>query len=175
MTAQRSDGKAMAEPSISLYKVKGATSVEIRVSLKDGGDVVVEGYDTGEAPERQFGSTDYEYLVHVGGREKDKLLAALVCAAGQGERGRSLSPLPGWVRALMPARGLSEEDLDGALQSLSEAARAAAGGLDLAAKDKLLLALIRERYGGEPRAVSLFSEFCYDSGVRAEFRSWNSG
>ena len=165
----------MAEPSIDLYTSTGATSVHIRVYLKDGADVVVEGYDTGEAPKRQFGNSDYEYLVHVDASEKDKLLAALVAAAGKGARSTSGTPVFGWLLSLMPARAPGDSELDAAWHALDAETRDIVNGLDVAPKDKLVLALIKERYDGEARAVSLFSDFCYDGGVKAQFWSWNSG
>ena len=51
--------------TVRLYEHHGPTSIFIDAEIGDGGEVIVSGQDIGEAPEKFYGDSDYEYWVHV--------------------------------------------------------------------------------------------------------------
>lgn len=76
----------MNKGSITLVSEQGPTNIYIQVEIKDDGDVLFSGQDTGEAPRKHFGSSDYEYWVRIPAAEKDKLTQALIEFLGEGFR-----------------------------------------------------------------------------------------
>jgi len=46
--------------------------------INDDGDLVLEGYDAGEAPKQFWGDDDYEYVRVIKGKHKDKILSGLI-------------------------------------------------------------------------------------------------
>ncbi len=63
---------------VKLYEADGATRVHIDASVTDDGDLQVAGHDIGEAPKKWWGHDDYEYIVTIRKKDKDRLLLALI-------------------------------------------------------------------------------------------------
>jgi len=60
--------------TVRLYEHHGPTSIFIDAEIGDGGEVIVSGQDIGEAPEKFYGDSDYEYWMILGREHKDALL-----------------------------------------------------------------------------------------------------
>jgi hypothetical protein len=73
--------------TVYLYRQRGATSVTVSATIDDRGALLVEGYDIGEAPERAWGDSDYEYEASVEPEHKAALVQALLQARGGGGGG----------------------------------------------------------------------------------------
>ena len=63
---------------VKLYEQDGATRVHLDASVSDDGDLQVAGHDIGEAPKKWWGHDDYEYIVTIRKKDKDRLLLALI-------------------------------------------------------------------------------------------------
>ncbi|NHJ12924.1 MAG: hypothetical protein EAX95_04570 [Candidatus Thorarchaeota archaeon] len=66
------------ELRVKLYEYRGETSVFIDAEINDEGSLVLSGQDVGEAPEKHFGDSDYEYWVVVKEEQKDRVILALI-------------------------------------------------------------------------------------------------
>ncbi len=63
---------------VKLVEYRGSTSVFIDAEIDEEGRFVISGQDIGDLPEKQFGDSDYEYVVVVPQDQKDKVLLALM-------------------------------------------------------------------------------------------------
>ena len=63
---------------ITLYTMDGPTRVRIDAEITDNGDLQLGGHDIGEAPKKWWGHDDYEYIVTVRQKDRDRLLLALL-------------------------------------------------------------------------------------------------
>jgi hypothetical protein len=63
---------------IRIYESRGDTTVLIDVEIAEDGRLEVSGQDLGDAPEKYWGDSDYEYWVSVRTEHKDRLLLALM-------------------------------------------------------------------------------------------------
>ena len=63
---------------IKLYESRGKTSVFIEAEIKKGGDLLLSGQDLGEAPQKHWGDSDYEYWLTVPKEHKDDVLLLLL-------------------------------------------------------------------------------------------------
>ena len=63
---------------VKLVEYRGSTSVFIDAEIDEEGRFVISGQDIGDAPEKQFGDSDYEYVVVVPQDQKDRVLLALM-------------------------------------------------------------------------------------------------
>ena len=63
---------------IRLYESRGDTTILIDVEIAEDGRLEVSGQDLGEAPEKYWGDSDYEYWVSVRPEHKDWVLLALI-------------------------------------------------------------------------------------------------
>jgi hypothetical protein len=63
---------------VLLLEEKGPTSRFIHARVEDNGDLVVEGQDVGEAPQKWFDDEDYEFWVTVRAEDKDSVILALI-------------------------------------------------------------------------------------------------
>lgn len=70
---------------VKLYEQHGATRVHIDAAVTDEGDLQVAGHDIGEAPKKWWGHDDYEYIVTIRKKDKDRLLLALIEATFGGD------------------------------------------------------------------------------------------
>ena len=64
--------------NVSLVEQKGPTSIYISVEITDDGDLLFSGQDLGEAPQKAFGDSDYEYWLTIKATDKDQVLLALI-------------------------------------------------------------------------------------------------
>jgi hypothetical protein len=64
--------------NVSLVEQKGPTSIYISVQITDDGDLLFSGQDLGEAPQKVFGDSDYEYWLTIKATDKDQVLLALI-------------------------------------------------------------------------------------------------
>lgn len=64
--------------TISLVDIQGRTSIHIEVTITEEGDLLFSGQDIGEAPERTFGDSDYEYWLRIPADQKDRALLAFL-------------------------------------------------------------------------------------------------
>jgi len=138
---------------VTLYEHRGSTSIFIDAEIDESGDVVVSGQDIGEAPERFFGDSDYEYWVHVRTAQKPALLAALRAeAAGEPPAGRPKGMadyLRESVSRVIPMRSGRHDDLD-----------------------REILTLIETQFSGRSSAFNDFREFLDKHEIASEFGSW---
>jgi len=72
------DTSASAPRSIRLYESRGATTILIDVEITEDGRLEISGQDLGEAPQKFWGDSDYEYWVSVRPEHKDWVLLALI-------------------------------------------------------------------------------------------------
>jgi hypothetical protein len=63
---------------IRLYESRGDTTVLIDVEIAEDGRLEISGQDLGDAPEKYWGDSDYEYWVSVRPEHKDWVLLALI-------------------------------------------------------------------------------------------------
>jgi len=63
---------------IRLYESRGDTTILIDVEIAEDGRLEISGQDLGEAPEKYWGDSDYEYWVSVRPEHKDRVLLALI-------------------------------------------------------------------------------------------------
>lgn len=61
-----------------LYEDRKVTSRFNDAEIKNDGNLVISGYDVGEAPRRWFGHDDFEFWVTLEAGQKDCLLLALI-------------------------------------------------------------------------------------------------
>ncbi len=64
--------------SLRLCEEKGDTTTVIDAAIKDNGDLVLAGLDTGKAPEHIWGQPAYQYSLTVASQHKDKVLLFLL-------------------------------------------------------------------------------------------------
>lgn len=145
--------------TVRLYERQGPTSIYIDAEIGDGGEVIVSGQDIGEAPERFYGDSDYEYWVHVPAAAKPALLAALRAerderraSGGRPPRGDALTRLRGYVAAA---------------RSRSLAAFGIADPTDTA-----ILDLIETLYAGSVEAFNEFRDLLAKHGIKGDYGSW---
>ena len=72
------DQSACQPRKIRLYESRGDTTVLIDVEIAEDGRLEVSGQDLGDAPEKYWGDSDYEYWVSVRPEHKDWVLLALI-------------------------------------------------------------------------------------------------
>jgi hypothetical protein len=84
-TAMNRHESSGPEKAVRLYEDQGKTSRLIDAEIRDDGDLVVSGYDVGQAPRQWFGHSDYEFRVTLEAGQKDRLLLALIekCFGGR--------------------------------------------------------------------------------------------
>ena len=63
---------------IRLYESRGATTILIDAEIAEDGRLEISGQDLGEAPEKYWGDSDYEYWVSVRPEHKDWVLLVLI-------------------------------------------------------------------------------------------------
>jgi len=63
---------------VQLLEERGPTSRFVHARIEDGGNLVMEGQDVGEAPQKWFGDEDYEFWVTVKAENKDSVILALI-------------------------------------------------------------------------------------------------
>jgi len=158
----------MATPSsVRLYETRGATTILIDAEIKENGDLVLSGYDYGEAPEQTWGDSGYEYWVVLEAAHLGRLRHALLrIEFGLGW------PLPAW---LFNGLGLDDWDSDairGFLDAESIPYDDRTGAVADADKEHLTLALMRRCFGGEGSAVSLFVDFLKTQNIPYRFDTW---
>lgn len=54
------------------------THIRVDVYISDNGDLVIDGCDTGKAPEQFWGDTDYEYITTIKSEFRDTVLLLLI-------------------------------------------------------------------------------------------------
>jgi hypothetical protein len=64
--------------ALRLVDIHGPTRTWIDVDITDAGDLVFSGQDVGDAPEKFWGDSDYEYWLHISAADKDRVLLALI-------------------------------------------------------------------------------------------------
>ncbi len=70
--------KKNSKKSVSLVKKRGATTIFIDAEIGEEGDLVLSGYELGEAPLKFLGDSDYEYWLKIPSEHKDLVLLALI-------------------------------------------------------------------------------------------------
>jgi len=145
--------------TVRLYEHHGPTSIFIDAEIGDGGEVIVSGQDIGEAPEKFYGDSDYEYWVHVPAAAKPALLAALQAelearraSGGRPSRGDTLARLRGYIAAA---------------RSRSLAALGMADPVDTE-----ILDLIEALYVGSVEAFNGFRDLLAKHGIKGEYGSY---
>ena len=63
---------------VQLLEERGPTSRFIHARIEDNGNLVVEGQDVGETPQKWFDDEDYEFWVTVRPEDKDAVILALI-------------------------------------------------------------------------------------------------
>lgn len=63
---------------VQLLEERGSTSRFIHARIEDNGNLVMDGQDVGDAPQKWFGDEDYEFWVTVEAEDKDSLILALI-------------------------------------------------------------------------------------------------
>ena len=63
---------------VKLFEERGPTSRFVDAEILDTGDLVISAQDVGEAPQKMFGDSDYEWWVFVKAEDKDRVLLALI-------------------------------------------------------------------------------------------------
>jgi len=63
---------------VQLFEERGTTSRFIHARIEDKGNLLVEGQDVGEAPQKWFDDEDYEFWVTVRAEDKDRVILALI-------------------------------------------------------------------------------------------------
>lgn len=63
---------------VQLLEERGPTSRFIHARIEDNGNLIVEGQDVGEAPQKWFDDEDYEFWVTVKAEDKDSVILALI-------------------------------------------------------------------------------------------------
>jgi hypothetical protein len=72
------DSSARPRPRVQLFEERGPTSRFVCAEILESGDLVISAQDVGEAPEKWFGDSDYEWWVFVRAEDKDRVLLALI-------------------------------------------------------------------------------------------------
>ena len=78
---------------VPLVRLRGPTVVAVDLIIDDAGDLLMEGQDLGEAPDRFFGSDDYGYTVRVRRADVPRLREALL-REGPGVRPEHVARVP---------------------------------------------------------------------------------
>jgi hypothetical protein len=165
LTTEPGDKAIMSERRLPLYHQTGATKVWIDVYVRNTGDIVVDGQDIGEAPEHYWGDSEYEYWSTVAAKDADGLLTALL-------RDGAPPAFDRLLEGLTATKTYTDIDLTPLWDRVSPAAVAAVVPLDCKEREKLILALIKDRFDADPGAVSRFQDFCRDHDVMVNFNSW---
>jgi hypothetical protein len=63
---------------VQLFEERGPTSRFIHARIEDNGNLVVEGQDVGEEPQKWFDDSDYEFWVTIRAEDKDRVILALI-------------------------------------------------------------------------------------------------
>jgi len=139
---------------ITLVKERTETDSRTVVAIiKKNGDLMLEGYDIGEAPKKFWGDSDYEYWRTVKKEYKDTILQWLIK-----ERFDTDPAFKDWLDEKGIPRKRSRGDSDYEYwQTVKEKY-----------KDTILLWLIKERFDSE----SAFSDWLGEKGIPSEFMSW---
>lgn len=72
------DPSGRPPPRVQLFEERGLTSRFVDAEILQSGALVISGQDVGEAPEKWFGDSDYEWWVTVRAEDKDRVLLALI-------------------------------------------------------------------------------------------------
>jgi hypothetical protein len=141
--AERGGGKMSKIREITLRESRSEKDVSILVAkIDDDGDLILEGYDVGEAPKQFWGDDDYEYYRVVKKEYKDEILRRLVK-----ERFKFGLHYKLWLRMKgIPNHPLREDDY----------------------KDTILLWLIKERFDSDTD----FKLWLDKRGIPNQFWSW---
>jgi hypothetical protein len=75
MVEDKTDGRLK---KVQLLEERGPTSRFIHARVEDNGNLIVEGQDVGEAPQKWFDDGDYEFWVTVKAEDKDSVILALI-------------------------------------------------------------------------------------------------
>ena len=112
--------------------------------INKDGDLVMEGYDIGEAPKQFWGDSDYEYGRVIKSKYKDKILSGLI-----EEQFSAESDFKAWLDSKRVPHGSS-------------------GMVKDKYKDTVMLLLIKERFDSD----SDFKDWLVGKGIPDEFWSW---
>jgi len=72
------DKIGLGSKKVQLLEERGPTSRFIHARIEDNGNLIVEGQDVGEAPQKWFEDEDYEFWVTVRAEDKDSVILALI-------------------------------------------------------------------------------------------------
>ena len=83
---------------MQLFEERGPTSRFVYAEITDAGDLLISGQDVGDAPEKMYGDSDYEWWVYVKAKDKDWVLLALIEAVFGG-RFHAADEFREWLKA----------------------------------------------------------------------------
>jgi hypothetical protein len=112
--------------------------------INDDGDLVLEGYDVGEAPKQFWGDSDYEYVRMIKSEHKRKILNGLI-----GEQFSAESDFKAWL----DSKGIPS----GSFRLIKGEYR-----------DTIMLLLLKERFDTD----SDFKSWLDGKGIPSEFWNW---